>query len=181
MDINNHSNLSFNNNQVNRNNLTAFPGNGVLLNVRWNNAFCEILMLLTTSLDVKTERLDNTRQNMQVFWGKLHRSLPAVTSAQLQLYMLVTQLQELFLDRFADDNHLFRCICRIKKLFYPSLRRQCVIHEKKIDFAIFERRGPRTSELDACTSSANGLPSRTGIFIGRRSNTDSSTGRPCRR
>lgn len=94
---------------------------------------------------------------------------------------LVTQLQELFLDRFADDNHLFRCICRIKKLFYPSLRRQCVIHEKKIDFAIFERRGPRTSELDACTSSANGLPSRTGIFIGRRSNTDSSTGRPCRR
>lgn len=94
---------------------------------------------------------------------------------------LVTQLQELFLDRFADDNHLFRCICRIKKLFYPSLRCQCVIHEKKIDFAIFERRGPRTSELDACTSSANGLPSRTGIFIGRRSNTDSSTGRPCRR
>lgn len=85
MDINNHSNLSFNNNQVNRNNLTAFPGNGVLLNVRWNNAFCEILMLLTTSLDVKTERPDNTRQNLQVFWGKLHRSLPAATSAQLQL------------------------------------------------------------------------------------------------
>lgn len=45
---------------------------------------------------------------------------------------LVTQLQELFLDRFADDNHLFRCICRIKKLFYPSLRCQCVIHEKKL-------------------------------------------------
>ena len=38
-------------------------------------------MLLTTSSDVKTERPDNTRQNLQVFWGKLHRSLPAATSA----------------------------------------------------------------------------------------------------
>lgn len=42
-------------------------------------------MLLTNSLDVKIERPDNIRQNLQVFWGKLHRSLPAATSAQLQL------------------------------------------------------------------------------------------------